>query len=686
MDSYQYGVPQHDRSGLIVGEAELQAREEHDAAATAVETPMIQGLASYVRRCWQAAREAREREFTARLYKCLRQRKGEHDPDVSAAIAEKGGSSVYMMLTDEKCTAAESWLEDILLPPDDRPWMVVSTPSPDLPAEVIQGIEQQVVQQAQRFIQRHGVEPTRDDMYALMEEIAEKTQAMEKKKARREAEKAEQEIDDILKEGKWREALKKFIYFFVTFPVAYLKGPILRMRPRLVWSEEGPTVSEELVKEFDAPNPFDIYWSPGIDDIDDGYMIERHRMSRADLFSLIEADAGYDEDSIRQVLSEHTGARSTWLWVDDDQRARMEGKHGIDYAEPESGIDALQFWGSVSGRDLMLWSGWAEGEGMLLDPEREYSAEIWLIDRHVIKAVLNPDPLGRKPYYKACFREMVGHWAGKALPEVIRDSQLICNSAAINMVDNMAVAGGPQIGVDAAAMPQGEDYSKIVPWRVWPFDLQNMANTGQRAPIWFFQPKLLAHELFQVYEKFSAEADTKSGIPRYSYGHKETGGPMSTATGFSMMMKNMAKGIQKVIRNIDFGVVAPSVVRIYEWLMLYDEEFRAHHQGDINIIARGSSALITKELSQLRLMEVLQMVLQSPQLNELTGLSGVADIFRKILQGVDIGVDDVVPSDMEIQAIEAAMKAALQQQQQAQLPGPPMGREQQGPARRPPHA
>jgi hypothetical protein len=661
-----YGVPQlPDTSILYVSNGELsrmeddKRRAEKEAEDRQTQS-MIQGLAGHVRTCWEAARNAMDSDVKDRLFKCLRQRAGVHDPDIAAAIKEKGGSDVYMMLTDEKCTATESWIEDILLPPDDKPWGIKSTPVPDLPPEIIQEIAIRVQQQAQLFFARHGVMPTPEDVVAVTREIEAKAHTEMNKHARKELDKVEREIDDILQECTWKKALKDFLYYFVTFPVAYMKGPVLRMKPTLKWGPDGPIVEDTVVKEFDVPSPFDIYPLPGARTLNDG-LIERHVLTRSDLYSLIETDAGYDEEAIRQVLS--GGASTSWLWVEDSTRDILEGRQHKD-TDPEDRFNALQFWGSVSGDNLMMWSGW-DNSDVILDPDRAYEAEVWLIGNIVIKAALNPDPLGRKPYFKASFRELVGQFYGKALPEVIRDSQIVCNAAARNLVDNMAISSGPQVGVDASAMPPGEDYTKIFPWRVWPFDLHNAINQRQRDPVWFFQPTSLAAELMAVYDKFSQEADNKSGIPRYAYGGNQTGGPIGTATGFSMMMNNASRGIKKIVRNIDYGVIAPSIVRLYHWLMLYDEEFRANHHGDINIVARGSSALVVKEQEQMRSLELLQILINSPDLKSLAGIEGVGEVFRKTLRLLGFGIGQIIPSETELKI----MNQAYQQIQMANMMG-----------------
>ncbi|MFW6177371.1 MAG: portal protein [Desulfohalobiaceae bacterium] len=685
----QQGQPRQDGSSLYRSAADLEGeeqirREAEQEAETEDNEYLLDSLARYVRQCWEAARQSKEVEIKQRLLGCLRQRSGVHDPEIQQAIKEKGGSDVYMMLTDEKCSAAESWLEDILLPPDDKPWAVSSTPVADLPREETVRIQQQALQEAQELMVMRGQQITRETLVQMQEDMLEKARTERAKKAREEAKKTEDHLDDILAEADWRSSIKEFLYYFCTYPAAFMKGPVLRSRPELKWPEqpgEPPTAQDSIVIEFDVPSPFDIFPSPHSRDVDDGYLIERHSMTRSDLYSLIDTDSGFDNDAIRDVLRRYDeGSVKSWLWHEDETREHLEGRSRRDL-DPEGRIDALQFWGSVSGDKLMEWGL----NDVQLDPEREYEAEVWLVDNTVLKATLNPDPLGRKPYFKASFRTLYGQFWGVSLPEIIKDAQVICNSAARNLVDNMAISSGPQVGVDAGSMPPGEDYTQIFPWRVWPFDLTEAASGGNNTPIWFFQPPSMAGELMQVYEKFSVEADNKSGIPKYSYGQEATGGPLSTATGFSMMMNNASRGIKKVVRNIDYGIITPSVSRLFEWHMLYDEEFQARHRGDIKIMARGSHALVAKEQSQMRLVEVLQTVLGSQQLSQLAGMTGIASIFRKVLQGVDVGVDDVIPSDAELQAMEQMMQnqQAAEQQQGAggaQRTSTPQGERSPGPA------
>jgi hypothetical protein len=84
------------------------------------------------------------------------------------------------------------------------------------------------------------------------------------------------------------------------------------------------------------------------------------------------------------------------------QREEEERKYYTEL-RPTDMFDALEFWGKVSGRMLREW-GLDEEE--VPDEAREYDANVWLIGNYVVKAVLNYDPLGEKPYAKTFLRSL----------------------------------------------------------------------------------------------------------------------------------------------------------------------------------------------------------------------------------------------------------------------------------------
>jgi len=204
---------------------------------------------------------------------------------------------------------------------------------------------------------------------------------------------------------------------------------------------------------------------------------------------------------------------------------------------------------------------------------------------------------------------------------------------------NLAISSGPQAVVDIAQLPPGEDITDMYPWKIWQINSDQAMGSSVRPPLNFFVPPSIARELMEVYKFFSSEADNKTGVPKYAYGGEAKGGALGTATGFSMMMSNAARGIKNVVSHIDYGIIKPTIERTHEFQLLFfnDPEYFV---GDIKIIARGSSALIAKEQAAVRRNELLQIVVSSPPVLEIIGQVGLASMLKEIFKAGDFKDDE----------------------------------------------
>jgi hypothetical protein len=472
-------------------------------------------------------------------------------------------------------------------------------------------------------------------------------------------------IQDQFVQGGWDNAFNDFVTDLVTFPCAFVKGPVVRRQRALGWkvSPNGQTMVEPIERlgpEYERVDPFRIYPEPGIENMNEGYIFEHHRMSRMELSDLIGVP-GYDEDAIRAVLE--AGNTQSWISEDIELIKDEEERKYYSYMRPTAEFDALEFWGKISGKMLIEW-GLTEEE--VPDSAREYDANVWLVGNYVIKAVLNYDPLGEKPYTKTSFIKCPGAFWGKGIPKIIEDLQGVCNAAARALVNNMGISSGPQVEVNLERIPANEDITQLSPWKIWQVTNDPL---GSSAPaIRFTQPDSRAAELMGVYEKFSALADDHSGIPSYVYGDLNVKGAGRTSSGLSMLMGAAGKGIRQVVMHIDSDVVKPIVQRQFVYNMRYDPDESI--KGDVEVVAKGAINLAVKETVNLRRIEFLNAT-ANPFDIEIIGRDGRAAILREIAKGLQMPVDEVVPSREKadykgrMQA-EAQAMAAQQQPQPAQ--------------------
>jgi hypothetical protein len=423
---------------------------------------------------------------------------------------------------------------------------------------------------------------------------------------------------------------------------------------------------EKLAPEFERVDPFYIFPEPGIENLRDGYLFQHHPLSRTALADMIGVP-GYDDDAIRKVLE--IGNGQSWINEDVELARDEEQRKYYAFTRPTEMFDALEFWGKVSGKMLIEW-GMTEEE--VSDSAREYDANVWVVGNYVIKAVLNYDPLGEKPYAKTSFIKSPGAFWGKGIPRIIEDLQGVCNAAARALVNNMGISSGPQVEINIERLPPNEDINNIHPWKVWQV-LNDPA--GSSAPaIRFTQPENNAQQLVAVYEKFSRLADDHSGIPGYVYGDMDVQGAGRTSSGLSMLMGAAGKGIRQVVMHIDSDVVKPIVTRQFVYNMRYDEDESI--KGDVEVLAKGAVNLAVKETVNLRRIEFLNAT-ANPIDAEILGLDGRAAILREVAKGLQMPVEEVVPSrekaayQGKVQAKAAAIAAQSQQTPQAtpEFPG-----------------
>lgn len=651
--------PKQFNIGGILSYKPLSTVLAQDAAAAAAmqppqQTAVVDNLAGLVRKHWQIARDAKQ-EVEKKMLDAVRSRRGEYPPEKLAEIRKTGGSEIYMLLFATKARQAKALLGDALIGAGtEKPWTLNNTPKPNLPPETVSQIAagvQELVYQAEMEGAAMSVETIR----VLLRDARDRAESEILVEARKQAESAERSLEDILVEGGWLEAMDEFIDDLTTFPTAFIKGPITTIVPTLEWQAQADGTSRPVSVpkkklEWKRVSPFHMYPMPWSTDTNRSPLIERHQLEPSELSGLI-GQEGYNEANIRAVLEAHgVGGLHQWLSI-DTQRQDAEGRGTMGMSQSNL-IDALQYWGSVSGRMLREWG---MSDAQVPDEAKFYEVECWLVGNWVIKAVLNPDPLGRRPYYSDGYSRVPGAFWHNSLFLLIEDCVNMCNSAARALANNLGISSGPQVDINVQRLAKGETITSMYPWKIWQTTSDPMGSTAKA--INFFQPDSHAAELMAVYEKFSTMADEYSGIPRYMTGVEGTPGAGRTASGLSMMIGNASKTIKQLISSIDMRVIALSVSRLYERQIQSDPEMK----GDLKIVARGAMSLVTRESAQVRRNEFL-MATANPIDMQIMGVEGRAEVLRQVLKTLDMPAPDkVIPSESALRMRNIQMGAMQQQ-------------------------
>lgn len=616
------------------------------------------GLAARIIRAWETNKRYKS-QIEKRLLHCLQARKGVYSSEELALIRQSGGNSeVYVQATGIKCRAAGAWMRDVLLPEgDERPWGLTHTPLPDIPDQIDEAIRVQATRKAQAIIEG-GQDLSEEEIVGMIQKLREQVQDMTKEQAREAAEKMELKIRDIMAEGGFEEALDEFIEDFCTFPAAVIKGPYLKSVPAMRWTDQGPVVVHRKIMAWRRVSVFDIYPAPQARDCQTGDLIERIQVPRADLQNLI-GMPGYSEKEIMAVIEEDASNR-LHSWVDAERRQAEFGEAYL--AQPDHSVEGLHFWGAVKGSDLKRW-----GSVQNCEDNQYYEIDAIMIGTHVIRAAINDNPLRERPYWKAAYDPVPGGFWGNGVPELMEDDADLINGSARALEDNMAICSGPQAVVNVDRVPENCDFSGIYPLKVWQTRTSMLpGDNGQ--PIFFYQPTSNANELLSVMNTFERRADDATGIPRYTYGNENVSGAASTAHGMSLLMSATAKNLRKAIGHVDSHVIKKSVRATFNHLMLYDPD--PNIKGDINVVTRGTAAMLIKEQSQQARREFLTIT-NNPTDLQITGMAGRANVLAEVAKSLDMPKEKVIMGNLsglppEIQQAQAEIAQAREELQKAQ--------------------
>jgi hypothetical protein len=624
------------------------------AAAAPPASAQYSELAGYVKSQFEIFRNHRNTSagWSNRMLAALRSFNGQYDPTKLVEITKWGGSTVYARLIAQKCRAASSLLRDIYLG-QDIPWSLSPPKNPEIPKDILQKIDQLVQQEAQQVQAQLGQPASASDLQTRRQGLLDQAEDAAKRKASQQARTAGDKIQDMLTEGGYYHALAEFLVDLPIFPFACIKGPVVKVIPTVVWPPGGgsPTVKQTPKLTWNRVSPFDIWFTPGVADIENANVIEKLRVTRAELNDLLDLP-GYDTAEIRAVLDEYGrgGLYDNWDTT-DAERSVLENRENP--AWNRSGmISMMEFNGNVQGRLLQDY-------GMVVQDElRDYHVQIWVIGSHVIKCHLSPSPRQRHPYFITSFEKVPGTPVGNGLTDLLADLQESANATLRSLINNISIASGPQVVINDDMLAPEENGEDMYPWKRWHTRSDPMTSNGKQ-PISFFMPASNAQQLIAVYQEFVSIADDVSAIPKY-VGGSAGGGAGRTASGLAMLMGNASKILQTVSANIDRDVVEMSMLQLFDLLMLTDTSGML--TGEERVTVQGVNVAIQRETLRQRQIEFLTAT-NNPTDQHIMGLKGRATVLRNVSTTIGMPGEEIVPAEDQIDKMVAA-----QQQQQQQGP------------------
>lgn len=538
---------------------------------------LIDTLGDMVVSRFRKAREAKMPHYND-MMDCLKLMNGQ---PLSAPSGD--GPDIVMDISSPIVKNIVGLIRDIFVGSTAQPYTINATPVVELPEDVEAQLLEKIERELETFIAING-----GDVNAVRAQVTEMRAAVqleENRKANVAAERLRTIIADRLYDADWEAQFIDFIDHFCIYPAAIMKAPAVNTRTVMRW--DGTTVSPttETVRQVENISPFDFFPAPYATDIQSAdYVIERRRLTRNELLQLGSA-SGYDVDVIAEVFEANpNGAPLPYGSVDDDDISDTDIGDKTDM----DAFDALGYYGRIR-NDLLAEYGIEFAEEEMHGASE---AEVWVVGGRVIKCLLNPDPLGRRPFFKACFEKVPSSFWGASPAMKLRDTQRVCTASVRALVRNMQYSSGPIGEVRKGAVKDGHAPNAIIPHTIRVVEEDNY---GSGAPAYrFYTVPSLSNELVALFDKFMGYGYELIGIPRVAFGSPQGLGTLGrTAGGVSIILNQSTKAIKQALRMIESGLIEPVVQEFinYEIRTSNDPDIR----GDIRVYARGVSGLMEQE-------------------------------------------------------------------------------------------
>jgi len=637
----------------------LAALEESESTALRLETGAskyteLEGLLTSLKQNHMNAR--RKSGVDEALVESLYSTHSEYIPTKRAKLLEQGMSTTFFGVTEEKIIDALSWLSDVFLGETDKPWRLKPTPIPRVPADLQQVALMSGVKAARDFVENLGREPEETDIVRLRPLVRQTINDTLQVEAIRRSKDMEKEMSDQLVEGNWVEAFQDLLFDLITTKACILKGPIYRERQVRSWEDGKVSYKWETVPTFSRVSPFDAY--PSASSVQfEGDFIERTRYTLADIFWM-KKQKHYSQEQVELVEFEfETKSGGDVNEIDSEVAPILRGQTGEE--QVAGTVEGMIYWLTLTGTKLREkgWTKFPVGNKEI-KPGKLYHVEMITVGGRVVLFLENTDLRGRKPYYKTGWQTIPGSFWYRSLPEILKDIQDVCNASARSLVNNMGLSSGFQIVIsDINRVVAGTKLTTAFPHKLWQF--RNPGNSSL-PPLDFKQPQSNANELIGILEKFREWADVRSGIPKYLLGGEPPPGVGRTASGISMLLNSAAKGIRRVVLNVDRNVVCPLLKTLYDSNL--ENQLDVGLLGDAEIVPAGAVETLMKADLAERRLGLLDAITKSPDAG-LVSLRGRAGLWREAFRGAEMDVTTVIESVEKVE--QQAEVAAVNQKAQA---------------------
>ena len=586
------------------------------------------------------------RAIEERWLKNLFQVRKIYDPEVLSMIPADR-SKAYPGMTAWMVRGTIARLMQMLFPQTEKNYGVRPSPLPDLSTEQLQGVLDSLV--AVKGGDPSQVELSGDEIEKGIREFAKgKAEAMEVK------------IDDDLQEMEFITLARKVVRSATIYNVGILTGPFHIKTKSRTWQRDTNTGKYTAI-EVDKFKPlfeFEPVWNhyPDMTATDlskqDG-KFDRHIMTRVEVEELAQRP-DFLAKRITDYLARNADGNYQAQWWESVMKGEPKSAQAPIAAKLSRKYEVLSYWGHVTGRELRS-AGVAINDSNL---GNSFHSNVWMIDDVVIKAKLAPLGETIPHHHYFVFEDDDLSILGNGLCDTLRDSQMGLNETVRAALDNASVIGPmAEINTDMLTPGQSVAISKHKSWL-------RESNGGQSDAIPAVRNVNIdshLNDLLPLIQLFLSFGDKESGLPPASLGDTSGGGSeaLRTQRNASMFLGAAALPVRDTVRNYDTFTIS-LISALVAWNKKYDAD--PGRDGDHNIIARGSTSLIAKEV----LAQSLAEFKMSLTPDELPYIKTRALLVERA-KANDIPVDDLMEDEDKAEQIIQQNAQAQQAMQQGQM-------------------
>jgi hypothetical protein len=571
-----------------------------------------------------------------------------HQAEMPKTGVQQGArSTVYVQLTRQKTNTAAARVQEMLFPTDEANWSIRPTPVPQLAEALTEHADVAWKDGATGQPLPHPDDPTGERKLTAGDVAAERLRA-----ANKAAEGMAKQIMDRLEECGYVGHGRQVIMDAAQLGTGIIRGPAVTTAISKTWAKHSDATGTVRVLQFRQEtrpgsyriSPWDFFPDPACgESIQEGsHVWEREFVSGRKLRELARTE-GFDRRAINECLREGP-QRVTSTGSSHYEQARAGDGYGDTAFRnfTDSRFELWTFVGEVDREDL-------EAVGVEIPDELgelySLSAIVVMCNDRAIKVALNPMDGGDLPYDVFVWeRVSLSPW-GVGIPYLMRYAQRTINAGWRALLDNMGASSGVQLIMSEDVLPADGNWA-IVGRKLW------RAPKGVDVDKAFRAAEIPSRQAdLQAVIRLAMEfADAETALPQIAQG--EQGTAPDTVGGMTLLMNAANTVLKRLARQFDELITKPHIRRYYDWEMQHnpDESIK----GDYEVAARGSSALVERDIRTQSMTEVV-----AAATHPVFGLFlDHKKLFRSYLESKKVDPDSVMRSDTEIaQALQAQAKA-----------------------------